>query len=106
MINSGLIKLDISSNTLIGDETGDIKNAEVSSDSLDVGMAVQYKGMRCAVTQAVDRYGNLRVRSIEGMLALYDALNGNEVMQELNLAGTGLEPCSAKSLARILPTMT
>ena len=106
LVNSVMIKLDISSNALIGDETGNIKNAAVSGDSLDVGMMVQYNGMRCVVTRAVDSDGELKVRSIEGILALCDALNGNEVMQELNLAGTGLEPCSAKSLAQILPTMT
>ena len=101
-----MIKLDISSNMLIGDETGYIKKAEVAGDSLDVGMMVQYNETRCVVTKAVDSGGKLKVRSIEGILALCDALNGNEVMQELNLAGTGLELWSAKSLAQILPTMT
>ena len=59
-----------------------------------------------AVTKAVDSDGELKVRPIEGILALCDALNGNEVIQELNLASTGLVSCSAKSLAQILPTMT
>ena len=40
------------------------------------------------------------------MLVFCDALNGNEIMQELNIAGAGLEAWSAKSLCRVLPTMS
>ena len=77
------------------------------SKSAGLGVAEEdYVDRRVVVTRAVDTEGELKVRSIEGILALCESLNGNEVMQELNLAGTGLEPCSAKVLARILPTMT
>ena len=99
-----MIKFDISSNTLVDKETDYIKKAEVAGDSLDVGMMVQYNGMRCVVTEAVDSDGELKVRPIEGILAMCDALNGKEVMQELNVAGIGLEPCFC--VAQILPTMT
>ena len=102
--NRALIKLDISSNKVCA-ETGYIKKAEVTGDSMEVGSIVTYNEMRSVVTKAVDSDGELKVRPIEGMLALCDGINGNETLQELNVADNGIEVHSAAYLSQVLPTM-
>jgi Leucine-rich repeat (LRR) protein len=104
-LNKSLTKLDLASNKL-AEETGYIKKGEVTGDSLDAGDMVTYMGMRSAVSKAVDSDGELKVKPIEGLLALCDALNGNTTIQELNVASIGMEAQSAKHFATTLRTMT
>jgi Ran GTPase-activating protein (RanGAP) involved in mRNA processing and transport len=44
--------------------------------------------------------------SVEGILVICEKLNGNQTIQELNVADARLESFSVKALAEVLPTMT
>jgi hypothetical protein len=103
LFDRSLTKLDVSNNVK---ETNWIKKAEVIGDSLNVGDMVTYKGMRSVVSEAVDGDGTMKVKPIEGALALCEALNGNTDIQELNFAAIGMEAQSAKHFATTLGTMT
>ena len=53
----------ISKLTFGGDgESGNIKKADCSGESFDVGETVQYQGKQCTVSKAVDSNGYLKVK--------------------------------------------
>jgi hypothetical protein len=83
-----LSSIDISNNNLVPQSTY-IKKAKcyTSGSSFNVGDIVMYEGQECAVLQAADSDGKLKVRFIAGIVALAKVIQDSESLSKLTFCG-------------------